>query len=127
MRTMARVVVPRTIESSTTTSRLPAMFSRSGLSLRRTPRSRSRWSGRMKVRPMYRFLTSTWPYGMPLWRGGRPRAGGPPPGAPLGRRQPRVGYPHDHVGLDRVLLGQQLAHADAGAVHLFAVEAAVGP
>ena len=59
--TMARVVVPRTIESSTTTTRLPAMFSRSGLSLRRTPLARSAWVGAMKVRPMYRFFTRPWP------------------------------------------------------------------
>jgi hypothetical protein len=49
---MARVVVPRTIESSTTTRRLPAMFSLIGLSLRRTPRLRSSWVGAMNVRPM---------------------------------------------------------------------------
>jgi len=42
----------RTIESSTTTTRLPAMFSRSGLSFRRTPLARSAWVGAMKVRPM---------------------------------------------------------------------------
>ena len=39
--TTARVVVPRTIESSTTTRRLPAMAARSGLSFRRTLRARS--------------------------------------------------------------------------------------
>ena len=48
----ARVVVPRTMESSTTMSRLPAMLSRSGLSFRRTPLARSAWVGAMKVRPM---------------------------------------------------------------------------
>ena len=49
----AAVVVPRTIESSTTTSRLPAMFSRSGSSFMRTPwpthghgRARERGPGR---------------------------------------------------------------------------------
>jgi hypothetical protein len=46
------VVVPRTIESSTTIRRWPAMFSRRGLSLRRTFASRMFWSGAMKVRPM---------------------------------------------------------------------------
>ena len=35
------VVVPRTIESSTTTTRLPSSTSRSGLNFRRTPRSRT--------------------------------------------------------------------------------------
>ena len=50
--TIARVVVPRTIESSTTTRRLPAMLSRSGLSFMRTPSARISWLGAMKVRPM---------------------------------------------------------------------------
>ena len=45
-------VVPRTTESSTTTSRLPAMFSLSGLSFMRTPRARISWLGAMNVRPM---------------------------------------------------------------------------
>ncbi len=46
------LVVPRTIESSSTTRRASRMFSRKGFSLRRTPRSRWPWSGEMKVRPM---------------------------------------------------------------------------
>ena len=52
MATTARAVVLRTIESSTTTRRLPAMLSRSGLSLRRTVSIRVCWSGSMKVRAM---------------------------------------------------------------------------
>jgi hypothetical protein len=52
MRTIWRWVVPRTIESSTTTSRLPSMFSRSGLSFIRTARARISWLGAMKLRPM---------------------------------------------------------------------------
>ena len=52
MATTARVVVPRTIESSTTTSRLPSMFSRSGLSFMRTAIARISWLGAMNVRPM---------------------------------------------------------------------------
>src|SRR3990172_3649432 len=39
------VVVPRTIESSTTTSRLPAVTCLRGLNFRYTPWSRRRWSG----------------------------------------------------------------------------------
>ena len=50
--TMARVVVPRTMESSTTTRRWPSMASRSGFSFMRTPRARISWLGAMKVRPM---------------------------------------------------------------------------
>ena len=61
MATTARVVVPRTMESSTTTSRLPSMFSRSGLSFIRTAMSRISWLGAMNVRPMYRFFTSPSP------------------------------------------------------------------
>ena len=48
---MARWVVPRTIESSTTTIRLPAITSRSGFSFSRMPRSRIVWLGWMNVRP----------------------------------------------------------------------------
>ncbi len=44
------VVLPRTIESSTTTSRLPAITSGSGLNFRRSPCLRSSWPGWMKVR-----------------------------------------------------------------------------
>ena len=51
IRTSARWVLPRTIESSTTTSRLPAITSRSGLSLSRMPSWRIVCDGWMKVRP----------------------------------------------------------------------------
>ena len=51
IRTSARWVLPRTIESSTTTSRLPAMTSRNGFSLSRMPSWRMVWDGWMKVRP----------------------------------------------------------------------------
>jgi hypothetical protein len=46
-----RWVLPRTIESSTTTSRLPAITSRSGLSLSRMPSWRIVCDGWMNVRP----------------------------------------------------------------------------
>ena len=68
IRTIARVVVPRTIESSTTTRRWPSVLSLNGFSFMRTAAARIAWVGAMKVRPMYRFLTSPWPYGMPLAR-----------------------------------------------------------
>ena len=48
--TIWRVVLPRTIESSTTTSRLPATTSRSGLNFMRRPCLRSSWPGWMNVR-----------------------------------------------------------------------------
>ena len=44
------MVVPRTMESSITTRRLPAMMSRSGLSFMRTPIARSSCVGWMNVR-----------------------------------------------------------------------------
>ena len=49
--TSLRLVVPRTIESSITTTRLPASTSGSGLSFTRMPASRMAWVGWMKVRP----------------------------------------------------------------------------
>ena len=49
--TICLVVVPRTIESSTTISRLPRTVSRSGLSFMFTPRWRIDWLGWMNVRP----------------------------------------------------------------------------
>ena len=51
MRTSWRWVLPRTIESSTTTSRRPSMTSRNGFSLSRMPMLRRDWVGWMKVRP----------------------------------------------------------------------------
>ena len=47
-----RLVVPLTIESSTTTTRLPASVSATGLYLMRTFRSLSDCFGWMNVRPM---------------------------------------------------------------------------
>ena len=51
IRTSARWVLPRTIESSTTTRRLPLMTSLSGFSLSRMPSWRMVCEGWMKVRP----------------------------------------------------------------------------
>ena len=51
MVTIARWVLPRTIESSTTTTRWPAITSRSGFSFSRMPRCRMVWLGWMNVRP----------------------------------------------------------------------------
>ena len=49
--TILRLVVPRTIESSMTTTRLPRSTSRTGLSFRRTPKWRIDDCGSMNVRP----------------------------------------------------------------------------
>ena len=54
--TMRREVVPRTIESSTSTTRLPRTIDRTADSFIRTPFSRSSCLGWMNVRPMYLFL-----------------------------------------------------------------------
>ena len=51
MATSLRLVVPRTIESSTTTTRLPVSTSRSAFSLTLTPKCRIELEGSMKVRP----------------------------------------------------------------------------
>ena len=50
--TIWAVVVPRTMESSTSTRRLPATAARRGESLSVTLALRSAWVGSMKVRPM---------------------------------------------------------------------------
>ena len=49
--TILRLVVPRTIESSTSTMRLPSTTLRLAECFRRTPSSRTFWVGSMKVRP----------------------------------------------------------------------------
>ena len=51
MSTICDIVVPRTIESSTSSTLLPANTAGMALSLRRTEISRVSWSGMMKVRP----------------------------------------------------------------------------
>ena len=50
--TIFRLVVPRTIESSTSTTRLPSRISRRGLNFSLMPMLRNRWFGWMKVRVM---------------------------------------------------------------------------
>ncbi|CAM5739892.1 hypothetical protein SALBM311S_04878 [Streptomyces alboniger] len=65
MRTRARWVLPRTIESSTTTRRLPLMTSFSGFSFSLIPSWRIVWEGWIDVRPTYAFLTRPAPNGMP--------------------------------------------------------------
>ena len=56
-----RMVVPRTMESSIMTTRLPSTDRRSGASLIMTELSRLSCVGWMKVRPMYLFLMSPSP------------------------------------------------------------------
>jgi len=48
MRTILRLVVPRTIESSTSTTRLPSIRCRTGFSFSFTPKSRMAWLGSMR-------------------------------------------------------------------------------
>ena len=54
-------VVPRTMESSTSTTRRPFTVSAMGFSLMRTVFSRSFWLGWMNVRPMYLFFKKPMP------------------------------------------------------------------
>ena len=51
MPTILREVVPRTMESSMSTTRLPSSTLRTGLSLILTPKERMDCLGSMKVRP----------------------------------------------------------------------------
>ena len=51
IRTILRDVVPRTIESSTRTTRLPSTTSRTGFSFTFTPKLRIDCLGSMNVRP----------------------------------------------------------------------------
>ncbi len=51
IRTILRRLVPRTMESSMSTTRLPGKKSGSGLNFCFTPSSRLAWVGLMKVRP----------------------------------------------------------------------------
>ena len=51
MRTILRLVVPRTMESSISTTRLPSSRLRTGLIFSFTPKSRTLCRGSMKVRP----------------------------------------------------------------------------
>ena len=59
--TICREVVPRTMESSTSTTRRPFTVSAMGFSLMRTVFSRSFWLGWMNVRPMYLFFKKPMP------------------------------------------------------------------
>ena len=79
------VVVPRTIESSTTMSRLSRTTSRSGLSLTLTPRWRIACDGWMNVRPLYRLRTMPSRYGMPAASANPAAAGAPVSGTGITR------------------------------------------
>ena len=52
MRMISCAVLPRTIESSTSSTRRPSISRRTGESLKRMPRRRFSLPGMMKVRPM---------------------------------------------------------------------------
>ena len=66
--TILSQVVPRTMESSTSTTRLPSTAARRGFSFKSTACSRWAWVGKIKLRPMYRFFTKPVAMGMPLSR-----------------------------------------------------------
>ncbi|KAA6427591.1 MAG: hypothetical protein FRX49_02254 [Trebouxia sp. A1-2] len=65
MSTICDMVVPRTMLSSTSSTLLPEKTAGMAFSLRRTDSSLVRWSGMMKVRPTYLFLTRPSRYGRP--------------------------------------------------------------
>ena len=54
-------VVPRTMESSMSTTRLPSTVERTAFSLMRTLCCRCFWLGWIKVRPIYLFLIKPMP------------------------------------------------------------------
>ena len=65
-RIVSRSCVPRTIESSQNSTRLPWINSRIGISFMRATRSRTRWSCGMKLRGQVGvYFTNGRPYGMP--------------------------------------------------------------
>ena len=88
------------------------MFSASGFSFSRTPSPRSCWVGCDERAPDVAVLHQ------PVAVGDARR-----PGEALGGGDARLGDGHDHVGLDRRLAGQLLAHPLPGGVDVLAVEA----
>src|SRR5262249_22113031 len=114
-RTSLRLVVPRTIESSTITTRLPASTSVTGLNLTRTPKSRRGGGGRVEAGP---------PGGV----GGRAgaRGGARAPRAATRGRGRGVGHRDHDVRLGRMLGGELVADAAPDTVHRVAEHAAVG-
>ena len=111
MPTMVRWVVPRTMESSTTTRRLPATLSRSGFSFRRTA---------VDLRLLVRVDEG--PADVAVLDESLAVGDAAAAGVPLGRRHPRVRDAHHEIGVDRGLVGQQLAHPAPGAVDLASVQ-----
>ena len=110
-----RVVLPRTIESSTTTIRLPEMISGSGLNFIRSPCLRSSWPGWMKVRCDVAVLDQ--PVVLGQARGACEAVGGGVAG---------VGHRDHQVGVDRGLGGEDLAHSAAHLLQHPALEPRVG-
>ena len=106
-----RQVVPRTMESSMRTTRLPSTASRTGLSFRSTPSSRIAWVGAIKVRPTYRFF-------------GKADGVGDAGGLGVAQRgiQAGVGHTDYHVRLHRVLLGQESPRPLPGMAHTAALD-----
>ena len=106
IRISARWVLPRTIESSTTISRLPRITSFSGLSLSRIPSWRMVCDGWMKVRPDVGVLHQALPEG----DAGLLRV------ADRGRGAGFRDADHQ-VGVDGPFAGEPAADVDAGLVH----------
>ena len=114
--TICLVVVPRTIESSTTISRLSRTISRRGESLTLTPRWRIAWEGWMNVRPLYRLRTMPSRYGIPD-ASANPAAAG----------APVSGHGHHEVRARRVLRRELHAHPAPGLVQVAALHVGVRP
>ena len=99
-----------------TTRRLPATFSRSGLSFMRTADSRMRLARRDEAAADVAVLHEPWPYGMPLTRAKPSAAGTPDSGTPM-----------TMSASTGACIGELLAHAHAGLVDVVPVQDAVGP
>ena len=102
MPTILREVVPRTIESSMSTTRCPSRTSRTGFSLIFTPKERMDWLG-LDERPAHVVVADEAPLeGQPALL--RVAEGG---------AHPAVGHGHHHVGGGGGLAGELAAEGEA--------------
>ena len=114
--TILRLVVPRTIESSMTTTRLPSRRLCTGCSLRRTPKVANRL-GRLDEGAADVVASD------------QPELEGEPGGFGVPERcgDAAIRHRNDDVGFDRLVLAKGAAHALSGVVDADPVERSVGP
>ena len=100
------LVVPRTMESSTSTTRLPATVEKIAFNLMRTLLSRWAWEPWMKVRPTYLFFNKAHAIGNTAFL--RIAKGG---------IQAGIRRTDDDIGFHRMLLCQKASGLQAGVMH----------